>query len=309
MKILVTGGAGFIGSTLIPLLLKRKYIVTVVDNLMYGGSSLLPNFNDSHFSFVKGDVRDTLLMKNLLKDKDIIIHLAAIVGFPACRQNPDLAKAVNFTATKHIAKYLSKNQYIFFASTGSNYGALVDEICTEETPLNPLSIYGKTKTAAEQHLLEKTSCVAYRFATGFGLSPRLRLDLLINEFVYKAVKEKYLVVYESHFMRTFIHVQDIARSFLFAIDNLQKMRNQVYNVGSESMNFSKRKICDMISKETPVYIHYADVGEDADKRNYVVSYNKISNLGYKTTISIHAGIRELVKAMSVVQISHPYSNI
>lgn len=308
MKILVTGGAGFIGTTLIPMLLNKKHIVTVLDNLMYGGAALFPFFCYSNFNFVKGDVRNTKLLKELLKDNEIIIHLAAIVGYSACRQNKDLARAVNFIATKNIANLLSNDQCILFASTGSNYGELENEICTEETPLHPLSVYGKTKTEAEKYIVEHSNYVAYRFATGFGISPRMRLDLLINEFTFKAVKEKYLVVYESHFMRTFIHVCDMAKAFLFAIDNLCKMKNQIYNVGSSDMNFSKKEICEMIKKITPTYVHYADIGKDADKRNYVVSYKKIEKLGYKTTISVAQGIKELVSAMNVFQFSNPYTN-
>lgn len=308
MKILVTGGAGYIGTTLVPKLLNEQHRVTVLDSLLYGGAQLLPFFQYKNFEFVKGDIRNRGLMKNACKDKDVVIHLAAIVGFPACRENPDLARSVNVYGTKVLATILSKNQLVLFGSTGSNYGALTDEICTEETPLRPLSIYGKTKTAAERHLREKTTCVAYRFATAFGLSPRLRLDLLINEFTYQAVKQKYLVVYEADFMRTFIHVRDIARSFLFAIENADKMKNQVFNIGSESMNYSKKDICELIKKKTKAYIHYADVGQDADKRNYFVSYKKIRNFGYRTTVSVEQGITELIKAFEAVEVHSPYSN-
>lgn len=309
MKILVTGGAGYIGTTLVPLLLERGYQVTVLDSLLFGGDPLLPFFKFPNFDFVKGDIRDEKIAREQCKDKDVVIHLAAIVGFPACRNNPELAQTTNMDGTRNIADALSKDQLVLFGSTGSNYGALVDEICTEETPLNPLSLYGKTKTAAEQYLRENATCIAYRFATAFGVSPRLRLDLLINDFTYQAVKQKYLVVYESHFMRTFIHVHDIARSFLFAIDNADRMKGEVYNIGSEKMNYSKRDICSMIQKETGAYIHYADVGEDADKRNYVVSYKKINSLGYDTTITVEAGIKELVRALQVIQVHNPYTNI
>ena len=207
-----------------------------------------------------------------------------------------------------MQKLRVKNKLILFGSTGSNYGALENKICTEETPLNPISVYGKTKTAAEQHLMENCKTIAYRFATAFGVSPRMRLDLLINDFVHKAVTEKYLVVYESHFMRTFIHVQDIAQSFLFALSNTEKMSGQVYNVGSEKLNFNKAEICEKIKKHVEYYLHLADVGEDADKRNYVVSYEKINKLGYKTSIDIDGGIIELAKAMELLSFNNPYSN-
>jgi len=240
---------------------------------------------------------------------DAVVHLVAIVGFPACRKYPDLAQTVNVDGTKVVAQAAGRNRLVLFGSTGSNYGALVDEICTEETPLRPLSLYGKTKTAAEQHLMENCTTIAYRFATAFGVSPRLRLDLLVNDFVHKAVTERYLVIYESHFMRTFIHVYDIARSFLFALENADRMAGQVYNVGSEQMNHSKREVCEMIKEQVDYYLHCADVGEDADKRNYVVSYKKIEGLGFETTITVPEGIRELVSAMEVLEFKTPYSNV
>lgn len=309
MKILVTGGAGYIGTTLIPYLLERKYKVTVLDNLMYGGAPILPFFSDKNFNFEKGDIRDIKKIKEISKDKDIVIHLAAIVGFPACRNNPKLANDVNYEGSKNVSAALSKNQLIIYSSTSSNYGALTDKICTEDSRLNPLSIYGKTKTAGEKYLMDNSTCIGFRFATGFGVSPRLRLDLLINEFTYLAIKQKYLVVYESNFLRTFIHVKDMARSILFAIDNYKLMKNQVFNVGSEKMNYSKKDVCKLIKKETGSYIHYADVGSDADKRNYIVSYQKINKLGYETKISLKDGIAELAKALSVVNVHNPYTNI
>lgn len=308
MKILVTGGAGYIGTTLVPKLLDRGYEVTVLDRLLFGGNAILPFFKHKNFHFIKGDIRDKIELSKAVKDKDVIVHLAAIVGFPACRENPDLAESTNVHGTKALASVVGRDQYILFGSTGSNYGAVPEGICTEETPLNPVSIYGKTKTEAEQILLEETNCTAYRFATAFGLSPRLRLDLLVNDLTYQAVKQKYFVVYESHFMRTFIHVQDIANSFLFAIENSNKMQGEVYNIGSDKMNYSKRDICEMIVKETGAHVHYADVGEDADKRNYVVSYEKVKQLGFTTTLSVEEGIRELARALPAVQIVNPYSN-
>ena len=204
--VLVTGGAGYIGTTLIPLLLERDYNVTVFDSLLLGGDALLPFFRHKNFHFIKGDIRDKDALRQAVKDKGVIIHLAAIVGFPACSENPDLAYSTNVEGTRNLAILVKKNQYILFGSTGSNYGAVLNGICTEETPLNPLSVYGKTKTEAERILLENTSVTAFRFATAFGVSPKLRLDLLINDLTYQALKQKYLVIYESSFMRTFIHV-------------------------------------------------------------------------------------------------------
>ena len=308
-KVLVTGGAGYIGSVLIPELLSNGYEVTVYDNLMFGGNSLFPYFINPNFKFVQGDVRDTESLKKVMDKQDIIIHLAAIVGYPACQKNQKLAVETNLDATINLAMNAKPNQYILFGSTGSNYGAVKDGICTEETPLNPLSLYGETKTKAERFLLENANATAYRFATAFGLSPRLRLDLLINDFVNKAVNQKYIVVYESHFMRTFIHVKDIARSFLFAIKNQEKMRGQVYNVGGNTMNYSKRQICELIQYKIDYYLHLADIGTDVDKRDYVVSYDKINKLGFETTVSVEQGIDELVRGIKCIKHNDPYANV
>lgn len=309
MNILVTGGAGYIGSVLVPMLLAHGHRVRVLDNLMYGGASLLPHFRNDRFEFVRGDIREPQTVQAALHGQDAVVHLAAIVGFPACRLRPDLAQTVNVDGTRVVAEHASPDTLILFGSTGSNYGALVDEVCTEETPLHPLSLYGKTKTAAEQLLLQRRSTIAFRFATAFGASPRMRLDLLVNEFVYTALKMRYLVVYESHFMRTFIHVHDMARAFLFALDHARDMAGNVYNVGSEEMNYSKAQLCEMIRKRVEFYLHFADVGEDADKRNYFVSYKKINALGYRTTISLDEGIDELIRACDALEFKTPYSNL
>jgi nucleoside-diphosphate-sugar epimerase len=308
MKILLTGGAGYIGTSLTSLLLKEGYQVRIIDNLLFGGDSILPFFRSPNFEFIKGDIRNKADMEEALKGQDMIVHLAAIVGYPACRKEPQLAESVNVAGTKLLSSLCSKDQIIFYGSTGSNYGS-VEVVCTEETPLNPLSLYGQTKTLAEQFLLDNNRTVAFRFATAFGISSRLRLDLLINDFTYKAVTQGYLVVYEKHFKRTFIHVYDIARSFLFAIQNADKMVNQVYNVGSNKMNFTKEDICLRIMEKTKAYVHFADIGEDADKRNYEVSYNKVNKLGYETTVSIEEGIDELIKASKAIQFRTPYTNI
>lgn len=308
MRVLVTGGAGYIGTSLIPQLLDAGHHVRVFDNLYFGGEQLLPFFRYSGFEFVKGDIRNRAELTAAVRGQDAIIHLAAIVGYPACRKNPVLAEEVNVQGTKNIASVISREQLVIVGLTGSNYGA-IEEICTEETPLNPLSLYGQTKTIAERHLLENCSTVAFRFATAFGLSPRLRLDLLVNDFTYKAFTQKYLVVYEAHFMRTFIHVRDIGRAFLLALDNVDRMRGEVYNVGSDEMNFSKRDVCEMIQRRVTCYVHYAEIGEDADKRNYVVSYGKVRKLGYKTTITLEEGVVELSNGFAVLSFKNPYSNV
>lgn len=309
MKILVTGGAGYIGTTLVPMLLDLQNDVTVLDSLMYRGDVLIPFFRRPGFHFIKGDVRDYRLVQDACKGKDVIIHLAAIVGLPACRENPDLAEQVNYLGTVNVSRAACNDQYVLFGSTGSNYGEVVNQVCTEETPLKPLSVYGDTKTRAEKHLMDHNECTAFRFATAFGLSPRLRLDLMINDFTFTAMRQKYMIVYESWFMRTFIHVQDMARAFNFAIRHRDKMQGKVYNIGNESMNFSKKDVCDIIKAETGAYFHYADVGEDGDKRNYVVSYEKVRKLGYDTTITVEEGVKELVRGLQVIKLSNPYSNM
>ena len=306
-KILVTGGAGYIGTTLVPKLLHKGYEVTVFDNLMVGGNQLLSFFRYKNFKFIKGDIRNIKELKNAVKDQNIIIHLAALVGFPACRMNPELATEINVQGTINLIDVCDRNQLIFYGSTGSNYGSVKD-ICTESTPLHPLSLYGETKTKAEELLLERGNTIAYRFATAFGVSPRLRLDLLVNDFANKCIRDGYLVVYEKNFMRTFIHVSDIAECFIFGIENIDKMINNVYNVGDDSMNYNKEEVCKMIGSKTNAFIHYEEIGEDADKRNYIVSYDKIKNLGFKTNITMRDGINEIIEILKVIDFENTYTN-
>tara|TARA_B100000902_G_scaffold57613_1_gene64507 strand:- start:625 stop:1566 length:942 start_codon:yes stop_codon:yes gene_type:complete len=306
-RILVTGGAGYIGTSLVPKLLDLGHEVTVFDNLMVGGNQLLPFFKYDNFKFVRGDIRKIDELKEVVKGKDVIIHLAALVGFPVCRLNPQLAREINVDGTVNLIDSCTDEQVIFYGSTGSNYGAVTD-ICTEETPLHPLSLYGETKTKAEQLLMKRGNTIAYRFATAFGVSPRFRLDLLINDFSYKCIKDGYLVVYEKNYMRTFIHVSDIAECFTFGIKNMDKMMGNVFNVGDDNMNHSKEEVCDMIGKKTNAFIHYEEIGEDADQRNYVVSYEKIRDLGFKTSISVEHGIDEVINALKVTDFQNQYTN-
>lgn len=308
-KVLVTGGAGYVGSVLIPELLHKGYHVKVLDNLMYNSMSLLPYFVYDNFDFIKGDIRDEKAVQKALQDVDVIVHLAAIVGAPACHRDQRLAEEVNFAGTLNLDKYRSRSQGIIFASTGSNYGAVENGVCTEQTPLNPLSVYGVTKTNAEQHLLNSGNTVAYRFATAFGLSPRLRLDLMINDFAFQALKNGMLVVYEKHFKRTFIHVRDMARSFLFAVDNFDRLKNEIFNVGSEKANYTKEDICLKIKEKVNYHLYFADVGSDPDQRNYEVSYEKIRSKGFETTISVDKGLEELIKAYRTISLIRPFSNV
>jgi nucleoside-diphosphate-sugar epimerase len=312
VNIFITGGAGYVGSTLVKFLLNSSdnFKLTVLDNLTFGGDSLISFMGDKNFNFIKGDIRDASLVNKLCEKADIIIHLAAIVGFPACRKNPALAEEVNVNGSVNILGGVKrKDQLIICASTGSNYGDLIKEICTENSPLNPLSIYGVTKTKAETLFHESGKAICYRFATAFGLSPRLRLDLLINDFVYNAVKKKNLIIYEKHFYRTFIHVHDMARSIYFAIVNSKKMIGNIYNVGSEKMNFTKQQIAEKIKSKINFYLHFAEIGEDPDKRNYFVSYKKINDLGFETEINIDLGIDELIKGMELINLSSKYYNV
>ena len=307
MKILVTGGAGYVGTSLVPKLLEEGHEVTVFDNLMFGGNQLLPFFRFKNFNFTRGDIRNSAELRDATKGKDAVVHLAAIVGFPACKNNPQLTKDVNVQGTVNLIEACDPAQAILYGSTGSNYGS-VEGICTEESKLNPLSLYGVTKTDAELKLLQRGNVVAHRFATAFGISPRLRLDLLVNDFTNKCMKDGYLVVYEKDFMRTFIHVSDMARSFIFALDNLDKMVDNVFNVGDESMNYSKEAVCDMIAEKTNAFVHYENIGSDADKRDYIVSYDKIKNLGFRTQVTIEEGIDEIIRALQIVDFQNPYTN-
>lgn len=308
-SVFVTGGAGYVGCSLAGRLLQEGYRVTVFDNLMYGGRGLIPYFVFPDFRFIRGDIRDKEHLADAVKGADVIVHLAAIVGYPACKKDPHLAEQVNIEGTRNLLAVRAKSQLIIYASTGSNYGAYTGALCTEETPLNPLTLYGISKTKAEREVLDSGNAIAFRFATAFGVSNRMRLDLLINDFTYRALKEHSLILYEKAFKRTFIHVRDMAESFVFAIKNLEKMRNDVFNVGSERMNYNKEEIALKIQNRIPYYLHFADTGKDEDQRNYEVSYEKIRGLGLTTTIDVDQGIDELIRVYSVIEAHSEYSNL
>lgn len=308
MKALVTGGAGYVGSVLVPDLLQRGYKVRVLDNLMYWQDSLLACFYDRNFEFVKGDIRDRDAVNAAAADVDVIIHLAAVVGAPACRADEARAREVNLQGTVNVAEARRAGVGLVFASTGSAYGA-VEGVCTEQTPLNPLSLYAETKRDAELRLLDSGNVVVYRFATGFGLSPRLRLDLMVNDFAFQAVKNGYLLLYEKDFRRTFIHVRDMARAFIHAVENFEEMKDQVYNVGSEQMNYTKEDVALAIRQKVDYQLYYADIGSDQDKRDYAVSYEKVRKAGFGTRISLEQGVDELVAGCAMISLSNPYSNI
>ncbi len=309
MKVLVTGGAGFVGSTLVGHLLGLGYEVRVLDNLMYGGRSLLPYFAQAGFEFVRGDVRAKEDVLRAVAGVDAIIHLAAIVGYPACKRDEQLAHDVNRLGAANVESTTLTGMPLVFASTGSVYGVVESGHCTEETPPSPVSTYSETKLAAEKHMLGNGRSVVLRFATGFGVSPRMRLDTVVNAFCYQAKKTGYLVVYEKAHRRTFIHVTDMARSLIFALDNYSRMAGQVYNVGDESMNVDKAYVARAIQQRIDYFLHYAEIGSDGDKRNYEVSFEKIRRLGFKTSVTVEQGIDELLAAMDVIDVRHEFMNV
>jgi nucleoside-diphosphate-sugar epimerase len=304
---LVTGGAGYVGTVLVPRLLDAGHRVTVFDSLRHGGIPLLPFFAHDAFRFVRGDVRDPAATKEVVRSADLVVHLAAIVGYPACMRHPELARQTNVDGTQNVTDALSSQQRLVFASTGSCYGK-VSMMCTEESPLNPISLYAITKSEGESIALEHGESVALRFATAFGSSPRLRMDLLINDFVYRAAIEKQLIVYEPQFRRSFIHVRDIARGLLLSIDQFDDVRGRAYNVGDESLNLTKGEIARRIRDHIPFYLHFADIGHDPDARDYEVSYERIRALGFRAELTLDDGIRELLRVVRVIDLDSPHSS-
>jgi len=302
-KILITGGAGYIGSVLSPYLLENNFQVTVIDNLLYNQTSLIHLCNNKNFHFIKADVTDYNFMKKELVKYDIIIPLAAIVGAPACNNKVLLSKSVNLDAIDFIAKNTSKNQKILFPNTNSGYGIGKENLfCDENTPLNPITLYGKQKVEAEKILLSLNNAISFRLATVFGVSPRMRLDLLVNDFTFRACHDKFITLFEENFKRNYIHIKDVAKAFLFGIKNFDKMKGQAFNVGLSSANISKKELCEKIQSYIPdFYIHSAKIGNDPDKRNYVVSNEKLENLGWKPTHSLDDGIKELIKAYPLLK--------
>jgi nucleoside-diphosphate-sugar epimerase len=299
-KVLITGGAGYLGSTLSEHLLCNDYQVTIIDNLMYKQLSLFHLFKYDKFKFIKDDIRNTDLLKRLVEESDIIIPLAAIVGMPSCKIYPELAVAVNFEQVKNIVDILRDDQQLIIPNTNSQYGSS-DIIITEESPFNPLSLYAKTKCDAEDYVLKNSNGVILRLATVFGVSPRMRQDLLVNDFVYRAITDGYLVLFEGHFKRNYIHIQDIAFTFQFMIENYNLVKGQVYNVGLSSANLSKLELAQKIKEYLPkLVIIQDDFSEDFDKRNYIVSNEKLESVGWKPKFDLDYGIKQLIEAYQMV---------
>jgi len=305
-KVLVTGGAGYIGSILVPQLLRNKYQVTVLDNFMYKQNSLLDVCYHPNLTIIVDDVRNKQLLKKEIARHDIIIPLAAIVGAPACSKDKSLATEVNQTQAENIINWTSDNQMVIFPVTNSGYGiGQKGKYCDENTPLNPISHYGRSKVAAEKALLEMGNAATFRLATVFGAAPRMRMDLLVNDFVYRASKDRFIVLFEAHFKRNYIHIRDVTSVFLHAINNYDTMKGEAYNVGLSDSNLSKRELCEKIKEHLPDFqIIESAIGQDPDKRDYIVSNKKIEETGWEPQYSLDMGIKELLNAYLFLKINN-----
>ena len=299
-KILITGGAGYIGSKLVTKLLDLNFIVTVVDILKFSSRSLNHLFNNENFTFIKGDVRNKKLMKNLIKKNEFIIPLAALVGAPLCEKNKKEAISVNFESIKYLMKIISKKNKIIYLTTNSGYGVgAKNKYCDEESPLKPISLYGRTKVEAEKNIMKTENTIAFRLATVFGYSYRMRTDLLVNNFVFKAMRDKKLIIYEPNFRRNFIHINDVVNGILYSIKNFNRLKSNVYNLGLSSANITKHMLAQKIKKKLKfVKIKIIKNKRDPDQRDYYVSNRKIEKKGYKAKISIEKGIDELINVFS-----------
>lgn len=310
MKILVTGAAGYIGSVLVPTLLKKGHEVIAIDNFLYNQSSLLDCCYDDKLTVIRGDARDKNLISSQIKKAEVLIPLACLTGAPLCDKDPLAAREVNLDAIKMLIDLRSKDQIIIYPTTNSGYGIGQEGIfCTEETPLRPVSLYGRLKVDAEKLILDAGNSITLRLATAFGISPRMRLDLLVNDFTYRAVTDRFVILFEAHFKRNYVHVRDISKAFIHCLENYDRMKNEPYNVGLSEANLSKWELCEEIKKQAPAfYFVEAAVGEDPDKRNYVVSNAKIEKTGFKTDVSLQKGIGELIKGYKVIS-RNQFSNV
>lgn len=309
-NILVTGGAGYLGSTMVPDLLAAGHRVTVLDNFMYRQSSLNHVCHHPDFDIVRGDIRLENTIRPLLAKADIVIPLAAYVGAPLCSQDPVGAQSVNHDAILTMLKLLSPRQRVLMPTTNSAYGSGDDNnFCTEESPLRPISKYAIDKVAIEHQLMSHANAISFRLATVFGMSPRMRTDLLVNDFVYRAAHDRFVVLFESHFKRNYIHVRDVSRAFQHGIANFETMRGQIYNVGLSDANVSKYELCEHIKRQVPDFVFLeAPVGKDPDQRNYIVSNAKLEATGYRPVVSLDAGITELLKGYRMLK-NNQYGNV
>ena len=298
MKVLITGGAGYIGSILTEHLLARGDQVHAIDSLDHGDHSLFQFCANKNYQFTKGDARDKSLMQRAVKDADVIVPLAAMVGAPVCAKDPERAKAVNFDAVVDLARMRSPSQLVIYPNTNSGYGIGEGDVhCTEDSPLKPISVYGRTKCDAELALLDQPNVITFRLATVFGASPRMRIDLLVNHFTYSAVTDGYLVVFEAHFKRNYIHIRDVADCMIYGVENSKRMMGRPYNLGLDDANLSKRELCEKIKQHVPrFFVHYAEIGEDPDKRDYIVSNQRLREAGFEARRGLDDGIEELMKA-------------
>jgi nucleoside-diphosphate-sugar epimerase len=309
-NILITGGAGYLGSTMVPAMLEAGHKVTVLDNFMFKQNTLGQNCLNPNFDVYRGDARDKSTLTPLIKNADIVIPLAAIVGAPMCEADQIAATSTNRDSIVTLTEMLSADQRIITPITNSGYGiGEAGKVCTEESPLNPISLYGTTKVEAEHAVLERGNAISFRLATVFGMSPRMRLDLLVNDFVYRAIHDRAVVLFESHFKRNYIHVRDIARVFLHGIDNFETMKDLPYNVGLSDANLSKAELCDTIKTHVPNFVYLdAPIGEDPDKRDYIVSNDRVEGTGYMPKYSLDDGIVELIKGYRMIRNS-VYCNV
>lgn len=308
MKILVTGGAGYIGSILVPKLLKRGFDVIVLDNFRYNQTSLLEHCHDKKLEIIRGDARDKDLIKQQLKTADVIFPLACLTGAPICNLDPIGARTINFEAVKMIVDLKSKNQLLIFPSTQSVYGHQT-QICTEETKPYPLSLYSKLKVDVEKVISSSQNWILFRLATVFGLSPRMRLDLLVNDFTYRALNDKFIVLFEANFRRDYLYIGDVADAFIFCLKNFKKLKEEIYNIKLSNVNLTKRQLCEEIKKQIPNFVYLeSPISEDPDKRDYIVSSEKIEKAGFRAKTSIQIGITELIKGYQIIKLDQ-YSNI
>ncbi|NGZ29314.1 MAG: SDR family oxidoreductase [Magnetococcales bacterium] len=310
LKILVTGGAGYLGSILVPELLQAGHEVTVLDNFMFRQNSLAHVCYHPKFHLVRGDVRDERVAHSLYQQADVVFPLAALVGAPLCQADPIGATTTNKDAVMSMFRALSPQQWVIMPNTNSFYGSGdANNYCDENSPLKPISRYAQDKLDVELALLERDNSISFRLATVFGMAPRMRIDLLVNDFTYRAVNDRAVVLFESHFKRNYIHIRDVTRAFMHGMNSFATMRNNAYNVGLSDANLSKLELCQVIQQQLPKFVFVeAPIGEDPDKRNYIVSNAKIEATGYKPAFSLAMGIGELIKGYTMIR-NTVYGNV